>query len=120
MAAAYESAYHIGQVRLRGGLPSTDARFTDAKLLNLLTDELQGNIASLVHNAKAEHGIVQYSVSAAVGQREYALPQRAFVNTLRDVYWVDSSGGITPLNPRSAADPLMYSLRRNNGTPTYY
>lgn len=120
MAAAYESAYHIGQVRLRGGLPSTDARFTDAKLLNLLTDELQGNIAPLVHNAKAEHGIVQYTVAGVVGTAEYQLPANAFANTLRDVYWIDSNNNIIPLNQRSAADPLMYALGRNNGTPSHY
>lgn len=117
---AYESAYHIGQTRLRGGLPSTDARFTDANLLRLLTDELQGSIAPLVHNAKAEHGVVQYTVAAAVGEAEYQLPPNAFANTLRDVYWLDSSSNITPLEPRSAADPLMYELGRNNGSPRYY
>jgi hypothetical protein len=120
MTTAYESAYHIGQVRLRGGLPSTDARFTDAKLLKLLTDELQGNVAPLVHNAKSDHGVVQYTVAAAVGVAEYSLPPAAFANTLRDVYWIDSSNNITPLNPRSAADPLVYALSRNNGTPRYY
>lgn len=120
MATSYEAAYHVGQARLRGGLPSTDARFTDAKLLKLLTDELQGNIAPLVHNAKAEHGVVQYTVSATVGQASYQLPTNAFASTLRDVYWIDASGAITPLEPRSAADPLMYALARNNGTPRYY
>lgn len=120
MTTAYESAYHIGQARLRGGLPSTDARFTDAKLLKLLTDELQGNIAPLVHNAKSDHGVVQYTVSATVGQSEYHLPSNAFAGTMRDVYWLDSSSNITPLEPRSAADPLMYALGRNNGTPRYY
>jgi len=120
MTTAYESAYHIGQARLRGGLPSTDARFTDAKLLKLLTDELQGNLAPLVHNAKAEHGVVQYTVAATVGQAEYQLPPNAFANTLRDVYWIDASNNITPLEPRSAADPLMYALGRNNGSPRYY
>lgn len=120
MATVYEAAYHIGQARLRGGLPSTDARFTDAKLLKLLSDELQGNIAPLVHNAKSDHGVVQYTVAATVGQSTYALPSSAFANTLRDVYWIDSSNNITPLDPRSAADPLMYALGRNNGTPRYY
>ena len=120
MTAAFEAAYHIGQTRLRGGLPSTDARFTDAKLLKLLTDELQGNIAPLVHNAKAEHGIVQYTVAGVVGTAEYQLPSNAFANTLRDVYWVDSNSNIIPLNQRSAADPLMYAMSRNNGTPSHY
>lgn len=120
MAAAYEAPYHIGQARMRGGLPSTDARFTDAKLLKLLSDELQGNVAPLVHNAKAEHGIISYSVTAVVGQSEYQLPFNAFASTLRDVYWIDSNNNITPLEPRSAADPLMYALSRNNGTPRYY
>jgi hypothetical protein len=120
VTTAYEAAYHIGQVRLRGGLPSTDARFTDAKLLKLLTDELQGHIAPLIHNAKADHGVVQYTVAATVGTPGSVLPSTAFANTLRDVYWIDASGNITPLDPRSAADPLMYELGRNNGTPRYY
>lgn len=117
---AYESAYHIAQARQRGGLPSTDARFSDAKLLKLLSDELQGSIAPLIHNAKAEHGITQHTVTAVVGQSEYNLPPNCFAGTLRDVYWIDSNNNITPLKPRSAADPLMYSLSRNNGTPAYY
>jgi hypothetical protein len=120
MTTAFEAAYHVGQARLRGGLPSTDARFTDAKLLKLLTDELQGNIAPLVHNAKSDHGVVQHTVAATVGTAEYALPSGAFAGTLRDVYWIDASSNITPLAPRSAADPLMYALGRNNGTPRYY
>lgn len=117
---AFESAYHIAQARLRGGLPSTDARFSDAKLLKLLTDELQGNLAPLIHNSKAEHGITQHTVTAVVGRSEYPIPPNAFGGTLRDVYWIDASNNITPLQPRSGADPLMYALSRNNGTPQYY
>lgn len=120
MTTAYENAYHVSQARLRGGLPSTDARFTDEKLLNLLAEELNGSIAPLVHNAKSEHGVVQYTVPVTVGTSEYQLPPNAFASTLRDVYWIDASNNITPLDPRSPADPLVYSLSRNNGTPRYY
>jgi hypothetical protein len=119
-ASYYESAYHINQARLRGGLPSTDARFTDAKLLALLTDELQGSIAPLVHNAKSDHGVVQYTVTATVGKAAYALPANAFANTLRDVYWIATSGQSYPLEQISSADPRAYAYAQNNGEPRYF
>lgn len=117
---AYEAAYHVEQARLRGGLPATDSRFTTTRMLNLLTDELQGSVAPLVHNSKADHGIVPYMVTATAGTARYALPPGAFASTLRDVYWITSSDVVLPLSQRSAADPEVLALRAKQAPPRLY
>jgi len=121
MATEYEAAYHIEQARLRGGIPQTDSRFTDARMLALLTAEMQGAVAALVHAAKAEHGIVPYSVAATAGTQRYTLPPSAFANTLRDVYWLTADGRSTPVQQISAADRRVYTYSGQPGiNPLFY
>jgi hypothetical protein len=120
MPAEFEAAAQLEQVRLRGGLPSTDARFTNARLLALMTSELRDNVAPLVHEAKAEHGILTNTVAVTAGTATYRMPVRAFGGTLRDVVWVDSGNNAYPLHQRSSADTEVLSRRSQTGDPRYY
>lgn len=124
MTLEYEAAYHVEQVRLRGGLPSTDSRFTTARLLSLLTDELRASVASLVHGAKSDHGIVPHNVAtpavAAGSQGRYAIPSASFAGTLRDVHWLDASGEPTPLSEQSLASPTFVYRMDKPGHPAHY
>jgi len=109
--AAYEAAYHVEQARVRGGIPVTDARFGTTRMLALLTAEMQGAIAPLIHAAKSEHGILAYTVPTVANQSRYNLPPSAFASTLRDVYWIDADDAAHPVQQISAADPRVYTLR---------
>lgn len=120
MPAEWEAAAQIEQVRLRGGLPSTDARFTDTRLRSLLTQELRDSVAPLVHEAKAEHGILTHSVSVSAGTATYRIPTRAFGGTLRDVVWLDSNGNAYPLHQRTSSDVEILSRTTQTGDPRYY
>jgi len=121
MATEYEAAYHIEQARIRGGIPQTDSRFTDARMLALLTAEMQGAVAAMVHAAKSDHGVVPHKVTATANTQRYTLPPSAFANTLRDVYWLSQDGRAVPLHQISAADPRVYIYNEQTGTnPLFY
>jgi len=116
-----EAAYHIEQARIRGGIPQTDSRFTTARMLSLLTAEMQGALAPMVHAAKSDHGVVPYSVTAPPGTARYSLPASAFANTLRDVFWIDANQQASPLTQISASNPMVYTLRGQPGSkPLFY
>lgn len=121
MTTAFEAAHHIEQARLRGGIPGTDSRFTTDRMLSLLTAEMQGAIAPMVHAAKSDHGVVPYTLAATAGASRYSLPPSAFANTLRDVFWISADGRASPLHQISAADSRTYTLRNETASrPEYF
>lgn len=121
MTLSNEAAYHIEQARIRGGIPQTDSRFTTTRMLSLLTAEMQGALAPMVHAAKSDHGVVPYSVAAPAGTSRYSLPPSAFANTLRDVFWINANQQASPLTQISASNPMTYTMRGQTASmPLFY
>lgn len=78
----------LSDIRERGSIPSADLRFTDAKLLAAATKELREGCIPLLHQAKAEHLVTDYSVSVASGTAAYRLPPKSIGGGgVRDVVW---------------------------------
>lgn len=82
----------LSRVRLKAGRPASDAKFTDAVLLELADDVMLTSIAHAMRTARSEHWVTEADQSLVSGTAGYDIPSRALASGLRDVCWIDESG----------------------------
>jgi hypothetical protein len=68
-----------------GAIPSSQPAFTDAKILNILSDELWTTVVPFLQGFQEEYYIRKKTYTVATGTSEYAIPGRTIGGTLRDV-----------------------------------
>lgn len=110
----------LEDIRARGSIPSADLRFPDAALLRAASLELREGIAPLLHNAKAEHMVYEYSAAVTSGNDTLRMPSRAIGGGgLRDVTWQQSSSDIQ-ISLREVPASEAPAWGNTNGMPTAY
>lgn len=85
--AAFDVAELLTDIRARGGLPSADFRFTDARLLAAASLELRDVVAPLLVETQTERGVYLLDTTVTAGVAEYRLPSRALGARFKSVGW---------------------------------
>lgn len=85
--ANYDNAELLTDIRVRGGIPSADIRFTDAKLLATANVELRDVVFPLLVDTQTERGVYLSDVTVTSGTAEYRLPSRASGARFKSVGW---------------------------------
>jgi hypothetical protein len=85
--ADFDNAELLTDIRDRGGLPSADLRFTDAKLLAAATRELVDVIAPLLVESQTDRLVYLEDMVVTPGVATYRLPSRAVAGRWQSVGW---------------------------------
>lgn len=94
----------VADVRARVSAPdsASDGIVQDADLVDLLDEELRGELAGIVISTRSQYWLTSYSIALTAGVASYRLPDRALAQTLHDVTLSDSSGrewNVSQANP---------------------
>jgi len=84
----------IDTIRRRAMIPDDSSVFTNEDLLEIMNEEIDVGLLSTLMSLNEEHLVVQEDIDTAKDRTSYTIPYRAVGNKLRDVAYVDSSGGI--------------------------
>ena len=101
--AEWDNAEFLEDVRGRGGLPSGDLRYSDAKLLAAATLELRDVVAPMLVESQTDRAVYLSEVAVTAGQAEYRLPSRALAARFQSVALDDGSGAYQRLRHLSPA-----------------
>ena len=95
----------INKVKLWGAVPEGQPAFSDAQLLDLLTDELRTTIATFITQFREDYFVDYLDYTITANQSSYAIPSRAISTVLKDVKYVDNGKEINvPRVPRGDAE----------------
>jgi len=81
----------LARCKLYGAVPTGQPAFTDAQILNILTDELRSTLAPLILSCREEYYVTYEDTSITSSTTSFDIPTRALGMILRDVKIVDSS-----------------------------
>ena len=112
---AYTTANLLSAIERRSFMPANQSTFTDAEILAMATEELRSFIAPEIINVKQEYWVYHKDYTITASQAGYAVPDRAFGSTIREVQIVRGNQIIDL--------PLIPMERVNNtqtGTPTHF
>lgn len=80
----------IADIKIRGSIPTSQDRFTNARFLSLANAELQSKVFPLV--LKSRQNYYEYDIDTAINASGlYALPTRAYLGGISNVALIDSS-----------------------------
>lgn len=82
----------VQSVLTRVLMPISDNTLTEARIIELLDEEMRSTVMPLVLAAKEEFYVQNYDQTPVSGVYDYTIPQRALFATWRDVVWVDTNG----------------------------
>lgn len=115
--AEFDNAELLDDIRERGGIPSQDVRFTDAKLLAAASLELRDAIAPLLVKTQTERGVYLANLTVTAGVAEYRLPSRALGARFKSVGWLQT-GNTTYVRLRHlSADSYYLQSTAEQGNP---
>lgn len=109
MASPYTTDALIPMLRLLPLMPSVQALFTNADLVNIMDFELGSKILPLIDNQSEEYFIVPDDITYDQSVTVYSLPVRASADKLRSVSFVDSNNNEIRL-PRLRPEDIMSNV----------
>lgn len=111
----------IGSVRRRAMVPDDSSTFTDTDILEILNEEIDVGLLSTIMSMNEEHMVIFEDFELVSGTVRYKIPYRAVGNKLRDVAFVDTTGGIYELSRTSLEELSDYRyLRNRTNTNIFY
>lgn len=122
MSRILNSTDLIKSVRRRGMVPDDSSTFTNQDILDILNEEIDVGLLSTLLNLNEEYLVHYEEIDLVSGTNEYEIPYRAIGNKLRDVMYVDQSGGVYELTRVSLEDlpDFRYFNRTSNGIDSFY
>ncbi len=118
--AKWDTTELLTELKLRGFVTASQGSFTDANLLQVISREIETEIAALMHSVGWEYGIHVEDQAMVVGDAGYRIPSRAIGNSIRSVWRVDGSGKEFPLDPLAPERIPHDAQFVSNGCPTHY
>lgn len=135
MSHVYKSSDLIRSIKRRGMIPSDQSTFSDADFLEMLNEEIQYFGVPHLLRTHEEYLLTFEDIPVVTGKSEYAIPDRAIGNKLRDVAYVDSADNYYELgrisvemladfnNPSTVDYPQSFYIKDNkvvlvDGLPT--
>ncbi len=108
----------LASIKRRGMIPSTTETLSDADFLAIATEEMRTYVMPALLSVNEEYGVVPYTIDIHSGVETYSLPKQASAETVRIVYYVDSTtGALTPMN---RVDPEhRQDVTNDAGLPQY-
>lgn len=101
--ADYSTTALLAKAKLWGAVPTGQPAFSNANILDIMTDELITNISPFVIQFREENFVASKDFTIASGTSEYAIPSRATGGVLREVKLIDSEDNevdIPRINPQ--------------------
>lgn len=115
----YTTTALLASIRRRASVPNSSKLGTsDADLLAIATEELQGLVTALLVSTREEHLVTTYDVTLTAGTNAYNLPARAIAGALRDAVVVQTDGNLRNLKWLDRAD--LPGLDQSTGTPSRF
>lgn len=108
MSEAWTTAELIVDVRRQGGLSDDDPDSSDAEILTALNRAQKTIFVPAIRKVRAEYYVTHAEQTLVADQGEYRIPNRAATNSVRQVFFVDSSGRFNELTPVSLGDIIRY------------
>src|SRR6266850_5300275 len=96
-------------LRLLPLMPSVQALFTDADLVNVLNFEMDSKIMPMIDNQAEEYGIYLADLPYSNSTTQYNLPSRALGGKLRAVSFVDPNSNEVRI-PRLRVEDIMSNV----------
>lgn len=119
MAEAWTTDELIDDIRAQGSLSEDDPAYSDAACISAANRELKRLFVPSVRKVRAEYYVTHVDLTLVADQSLYRIPHRAATNSVRQVFWLDSSGRVqAELTPVSLADHVDYTNRP--GRPAKY
>lgn len=100
----YTTTDLVASIKRRAQIPDSQVTFSDAELLEMASEELEGTLVPLVMSAREDFFTTHVDYSTSAG-RLYRVPPRAIGGVVRRVCYVDSEGDEVDL-PRVSLDLL--------------
>lgn len=111
----------IDTVRRRAMVPDDTSTFTDEDILDIINEEIDVGLLSTIMVLHEEHMVTYEDVTLEADKNRYKIPYRAVGNKLRDVAYVDTSGGVYELSRVSLEELSDYRyLRNRTNTNVFY
>lgn len=114
--AEFDNAELLTDIRERGGLPSADLRFTDAKLLAAASLELRDVVSTLLIESQADRMVYLSDIAVTSGTATYRLPSRAVAGRWQSVGW--KGQGDTQYTRMRHLSPSAYYLQSDSQQTT--
>ena len=96
-------------LRLLPLMPSVQALFTNANLVDIMNFEMDSKIVPMIDNQAEEYGIYVTDLPYSTSTTQYDIPSRALGGKLRSVSFVDSNGNEVRL-PRLRVEDIMSNV----------
>lgn len=115
----YTTTALLTSIRRRAGAPNaTSQGTTDADILAMATDELNGEVLSLLKQINEGHLVTTYETAIVAGQAAYAIPTRALGAAVRDVVLKRADGTTKSLREMDYAE--LPDKQGMSGEPVYF
>jgi len=90
MAVDYSTTALIAKAKLWGAIPNQQPAFTNAQILDIMSDELRAVIGPMLIQFREEYFVSSSDFTITTETTEFAIPTRAVAGGLREVKLVDS------------------------------
>jgi hypothetical protein len=106
-------------IRRQGSLSPDDPAYSDANCIAVANGELRRTFVPAIRRVRGEWYVTHVDVTLVADQAEYRIPHRAATNSVRQVFWLDTSSRIVgELTPSPLGDAIDYGSR--GGRPAHY
>lgn len=109
MSSPYTTDSLVPMLRLLPLMPSVQALFSDADLVNVMDFEMSSKIIPIIDNQAEEYFIVPADLTYNQSIRIYSIPVRATADKLRSVSFVDSNDNEIRI-PRLRPEDIMSNV----------
>jgi hypothetical protein len=109
MSSPYTTDSLLTMLRLLPLMPSVQALFSSADLVNIMDFEMSSKILPLIDNQAEEYFITREDIPYIQSERDYSLPVRATADKLRSVSFVDSNHNEIRI-PRLRPEDIMSNV----------
>lgn len=113
--AALTTSQLLTSIKTRAMLPDSSNGLTDARLLEMATEELQLELLQLIRSVREEFYVTSKSYAVTANQALYAIPSRASGLVLRDVQLI-SGTSVRSIEPVAREDVTTTQA----GSPSAY
>lgn len=87
----------LERVKRRSFAPISQSTFQDSDLIDLINEELDLNLVASLVEEREDFFLTTEDTSIVANTNYYSIPSRAIGNALKTLFYVDSSGNLSPL-----------------------
>lgn len=110
----------VESIKTRSLAPIAQTTFDDAKLIEMANEELQLKLVSDLVTVREDFFLTNESASLIASVENYAIPSRSIGNTMKQLFYVDSSGTIKMPIPRVDSERAQFYSQTGNQPEKHY